>query len=370
MEDGNNLILFWRYSKEQIGQELRGVALPRWKATQEYLSRHFEIWGTLENSEYLKATVLLPLPGFSSAKFVYQNPKLKYIVDDIAKAVLPFTQEKVAKYNAEKKKNASRRHDIELEELTKIYVDRREADGRKSKFNPALKIFNDIVKLLKIRAENSLNGAVPEGRRKLCVFCTLDFAVPAGLVKREGSADFNELAQKLTDFCGESFKSDCTPNTMKTLRKKFLNDKPVYKFKKTLIKRLEITPEEQSQLDILNLEVSAKAKRTKIHEWEILGCSKATYYRRKEKERKLAAKMRERRAIYYSILWLADEVARLLNYIKMRQKMHVYYERESTKIYMRSGVTDGASGGGRGCEEIYEKDWGGEKLGNVLRYFI
>ena len=219
--------------------------------------------------------------------------------------MLPFTQEEVAKYKAEKKKNASRRHAIELEELTKVYVDRREADGRKSKFNPALKIFNDIVKLLKIRAENSLNGEVPEGRRELCVFCALDFAVPAGLVKREGSADFNELAQKLIDFCGESFKSDCTPNTMRTLRRKFLNDTPVYKFKKkTLIKRLEITPEEQSQLDILNLEVSAKAKRKKIHEWEILGCSKATYYRRKEKERKLAAKIRERRAIYYSILWL------------------------------------------------------------------
>ncbi|MBR2207820.1 MAG: hypothetical protein IJ859_03330, partial [Synergistaceae bacterium] len=288
MEDGNKLILFWRYSKEQIGQELRGVALPRWKATQEYLSRHFEIWGALENSEYLIATVLLPLPGFSSVKFVYQNPELKYIFDDVAKAALPFTQEEVAKYNAEKKKNSSRRRAIELEELTKIYVDRREVDGRKSKFNPALKIFNDIVKLLKIRAENSLNGEVPEGRRELCVFCALDFAVPAGLVKREGSADFNELAQRLIDFCGESFKLDCTPNTMRTLRRKFLNDKPVYKFKKkTLIKRLEITPEEQRQLDILNLEVSAKAKRKKIHEWEILGCSKATYYRRKSLYNKL-----------------------------------------------------------------------------------
>lgn len=389
MEDGNKLILFWRYSKEYIGQELRGVALPRWKATQEYLSRHFEIWGALENSEYLKATALLPLPGFSSVKFVYQNPELKYIFDDVAKAVLPFTQEEVAKYNAEKKKNASRRRAIELEELTKIYVDRREADGRKSKFNPALKIFNDIVKLLKIRAENSQNGEVPEGRRELCVFCALDFAVPAGLVKREGSADFNELAQKLIDFCGESFKSDCTPNTMRTLRRKFLNDESVYKFKKkTLIKRLEITPEEQSQLDILNLEVSAKRK--KIHEWEILGCSKATYYRRKEKERKLTAKIRERRAIYYSILWLADELARLLTSMKMRQKMRTYYEGERNT---RGGACVSGSSSS-GCERlgrmrefvdvgvnsngIYrdkeEKEYGEYReccdLGHVLGYFI
>ncbi len=56
VEDGNNLILLWRYSKERTGQELRGVALQRWKAVQEYLSRHFENWGALDNPECLKAT--------------------------------------------------------------------------------------------------------------------------------------------------------------------------------------------------------------------------------------------------------------------------------------------------------------------------
>ena len=50
--------------------------------------------------------------------------------------------------------------------------------------------------------------------------------------------------------------------------------------------------------------------------------------RRKEKERKLASKIRERRAIYYSILWLVDELARLLTSMKMRQKMRTYYKGE------------------------------------------
>lgn len=344
MEDGNNLILLWRYSKERTGQELRGVALPRWKAVQEYLSRHFENWGALDNPECLKATALLPLPGFSSVKFVYENPALKYIFDDVAKPVLPFSQEAVAIYMDEKKKKPCR-HAIVLEDLTKIYVERREADGRKSKFNPALKIFNDIVRLLRIRSENSLNGEVPEGRRELCVFAALDYAVPAGLVKNDGAEDFNGLARKLIDFCGESFKSDCTPDTMMTLRGKFLNCKPVYSYKKkTLIRILEITPEEQSELDILTAEVSAKPKRKKKHKWEILGKSKATYYRHEKKYEKSAAKLRELRAVYYSCLWFEDKLVRILNKMKMRQKMHAYYEGER-------GALCGACQGKGGLDE-------------------
>ena len=363
VEDGNNLILFWRYSKERTGQELRGVALPRWKAVQEYLSRHFENWGALDNPECLKATALLPLPGFSSVKFVYENPALKYIFDDVAKPVLPFSQEAVAVYMEEKKKNPCR-HAIVLEDLTKIYVERREADGRKSKFNPALKIFNDIVRLLRIRSENSLNGEVPEGRRELCVFAALDYAVPAGLVKNEGAEDFNRLAQKLINFCGESFKSDCTPDTMMTLRGKFLNCAPVYKFKKkTLIKLLEITPEEQSELDILTPEVSAKPKRKKKHEWEILGKSKATYYRHEKKYEEVALKFMELRAVFYSSLWLEDKLAQILNKMKMRQKMHAYYEGERRtsrggqvcRLRFRSGTDGGSCCLGESFEESVRK---------------
>ena len=324
LEDGNKLILIWRYSKEPSGQELPGCALPRWKVTQECLSHYFYDFGVMNFSFAQKSTMLLPLSGFSLVKVVYENPELKYLFDTIATAVLPFSQEEVKSHESEKE--ARPRRSITLEPLTAEYVSRREAEGRKSRFNPALKIFNDIVRLLSIRALNGVNEEVPEGRRELSVFYALNFAVQAGLVK-EGTENFNELAQRLINFCGKSFTFDCDPDTMTTLRNKFALGKEVYRpKKKTLIYRLEITAEEQTELEILKLdapEASKSEKRKKIPEWEILGVSKSTYYSREERAKKIAAKLREIYSQYFSLLWIANEISKQEAFLKLSIQMRL-----------------------------------------------
>ena len=355
LEDGNKLIVIWRYSKESSGQELPGRALLRWKATQECLNHYFD---AIDVSLAQKSTMLLPLSGFSSVNVVYENPALKYLFDTVARAVLPFSQKEVAENKAEKQNRP--RRSIALEDLTAEYVARREAEGRKSRFNPALKIFNDIVRLLKIRALNGVDDEVPEGRRELCVFYALNFAVQAGLVKGEGTEDFNELAQKLINFCGKSFTFDCTPNVMTTLRNKFALGQEVYRpKKKTLISRLSITSEEQAELDILKEDVPKSEKHKKIPVWEILGISKATYYRREKKAKEISEKLREISAQYLAVLWIADKVSQLQAsgsfWRQVRLKNSAYYERGGVagRTKRRSfGVGVGVS------RELQESQWG------------
>ena len=321
LENGNKLILIWRYSKEASGQELPGRALSRWKAAQECLTHYFEDLGAVNFSSALKSTMLMPLSGFASVKVAYENPGLKYLFDTVASAVLPFSQREVKSYKAEKKSRP--RRSIVLEELTAEYLSRREAEGRKSKFGPALKIFNDIVRLLRLRALNGVNDEVPEGRRELSVFYALNFAVQAGLVK-EGTENFNELAQKLIDFCGKSFTLDCTPDTMTTLRNKFADGKEVYRpKKKTLIDRLEITAEEQAELDILKEDAPKSPKRKKIPAWEILGVSRATYYRREKKSKETAKKLREFYVQYLIMLWILNKAAQELALIRVRHEVRL-----------------------------------------------
>jgi len=329
IEDGKNLILLWRYSKERFGRELPGIALPRWKTTQEYLNNYFLDLGAVKIAAAQKSTTLLPLPGFAGVKLVYENDEMKYLFDDLASAVLPFSQKEVADYLSVKK---AYNRSIVLEPITELYVQRRKAHCQTSRFSPALKIFNDIARLLRIRAAKSPNGEVPEGRRELCVFYALDFAVQAGFIKRGASEDFNELAQRLIDLCGVSFNSDCSPNVMTTLRGKFLNEMPVYRpQKKTLIKRLEITPEEQAELDILKLNPSemAEPKQKKVSIWKLWGIPKATYYRHKKEAKENAAKFREAHLRHYFALWILNKLVQLLdssNSGKMRLKNSTYYE--------------------------------------------
>ena len=344
LEDGNKLIAIWRYSKESSGQELPGRALSRWKASQECLNHYFD---AIDVSLAQKSTMLLPLSGFSSVNVVYENPALKYLFDTVASAVLPFSQKEVAENKAEKQNRP--RRSIALEDLTAEYVARRDAEGRKSRFNPALKIFNDIVRLLKIRALNGVDDEVPEGRRELSVFWALNFAVQAGLVKGEGTEDFNELAQRLINFCGKSFTFDCTPNVMTTLRRKFAEGKEVYRpKKKTLISRLSITAEEQAELDILKEDAPKSPKRKKIPAWEILGVSKATYYRREKKAKEIAEKLREIYAQYLTILWIRDKALQAQAYVKflrlVRLKNSAYYEGGGEKRRDARRESHGCSG--------------------------
>lgn len=56
---GKTLLVEWTYQSVLIYK-----ALSRWQTVQEFLCRHFEDWGAMDSPEYLKATALLPVPGF------------------------------------------------------------------------------------------------------------------------------------------------------------------------------------------------------------------------------------------------------------------------------------------------------------------
>ena len=163
LRDGKKLILIWRYSQERTGKYLPGIALSRWKDTQEFLNMHFWDWRAMEFLSVKKSTALFPLEGVmgedgTPVRVEYENPDEKYLFDDLAKVVLPFTQEESADYAEQKKANCSPKK-LNLEDLTGEYIDRRKAAHQQSRFSPALKIFNDLVKLLAIRAEQN-GGAV------------------------------------------------------------------------------------------------------------------------------------------------------------------------------------------------------------------
>ena len=292
LRDGNRLILLWRFSKESSGQELPGCALPRWKVVQELLAQYFEPFGAVSYKIAVKSTTLLPVTGFKGAsgevvERVYHAPAVQYLFDTLARAVLPFSQAQVEAYKEWKKANPSKRI-LELEDLALEYVLRRGELGQRSKFNPALKIFNDIVKLIRLRKDS--DGEVPQGYRELCVFYAMNFAIQAGLIREYDSSDFNELALKLIALCGHRFETECCEKTFVTLREKFMNGELVYRARnRKIINDLGITPEEQAELQILKEKVkpAKQEKKKKTPIWDILGVSKATYYRH-EKERREA----------------------------------------------------------------------------------
>ena len=294
LRDGDRLLLLWRFSKESSGQELPGCALSRWKVVQELLAQYFEPFGAVSYKVAVKSTTLLPLTGFKGmsgkvVERVYDAPTVQYLFDTLARAVLPFSQAQVEDYKEWKKAHPSKRI-LELEDLALECVLRRAELGQRSKFNPALKIFNDILKLIRLR--KGVNGEVPRGHREQCVFYAMDFAVQAGLIREHDSSDFNELALKLIAFCGRSFEAECSEKTFGTLREKFMNGELVYRAHiQTIINDLRITPEEQAELQILKekVEPAKQEKKKKMPIFELLGESKATYYRHEKKRREAFA---------------------------------------------------------------------------------
>ena len=343
MRDGQKLILIWRYSQELTGKYLPGIALPRWKDTQEFLNRHFEDWGAMEFSSVKKSTAVFPLEGFmgedgTPVRLEHRNSERKYLFDDVAKVVLPFSQEESDDYDEQKKANRSPKK-LNLEDLTKEYVDRRKAEHQQSRFSPALKIFNDLVRLLSIRAEQN-GGAVPRGHREDTVFCAMNFAVIAGLVKVSDERDFNELAQRLIEKCGGSFTEECEPDTLVTLRNRFMGGRDVYRFKKgTLIRRLDIKSWEQERLEILNElpeRAELKVKKKRIPEYELLGVSKAKYYRDRTKSKEVRNKLMRIYAQLCALSWILKEMRRVQGLaklcIQMRLRNSTYYEREDGNV--------------------------------------
>lgn len=337
LRDGKKLILIWRYSQEPIGKYLPGVALPRWKDTQEFLNQYFACWGAMDFLFAAKSTALFPLDGFmgedgTPVRVEYDNPEQKYLFDTVARAVLPFTQEEVKDYEDRKKENRSPKK-LNLEDLTEEYIERRKAAHQQSKFSPSLKIFNDLVRLMSIRAEEN-GGAVPQGHREETVFCAMNFAVKAGFVKIAEERDFNELAQKLIEKCGGTFPQECTPDTLVTLRGRFMGGQEVYRFhKSTLIERLNITPKEQERLEILKESpehVEAKAEKKRIPEYKLLRVSKAKYYRDRRKYKEVCQKLRRLYAQLCALSWLMREIRCGQGFVKlsiqMRLKNSTYYE--------------------------------------------
>ena len=286
LQDGEKLILLWLYSNETIGQKLPGIAIKRWRTTQEFLSHYFEDWGARENGFGQKSTALLPIAGYASVKVVQDIPTNEYLFDKLATDTLPFTQDEVREYKKDKKLSPSKT--IELEELTAEYVLRRESLGQESQFRQALKMFNDIVRLLRLRGEKR-EGIVPQGSRELCVFYALNYAVRAGLIKAGNEYDFDNLAQRLIDKCGGAFSDECTPKTFMTLKKRFLDGAEEYRPRKeTLLKTLCITTSEQEKLDILKLKPEKELKkREKREPWKVYGVSRSTFYRHRKEAKEI-----------------------------------------------------------------------------------
>lgn len=310
LRDGNRLILLWRFAREDKEHVLPGCALSRWKTVQEFLARYFEVLGAVSHEFTVKSTTLLPLTGFRGmsgevVERVYDAPNERYLFDTLARAVLPFSQPEVKAHEEQKRANPSKRI-LALEELTQEYLSRRSELGQRSKFKTALKIFNEIVKL--ITARQNSEGEVSQGYRELCVFYAMNFAVQAGLIKEKDDQDFNELVLKLIKLCGSQFALECSEKQLKTLREKFVKGEPVYRPKiQTLINDLGITSEEQTKLEILKVKNKPEKKKKRKTIWEILGVSKATYYRREKQRREVAAKLLRLQLFTHLILSLIKQ---------------------------------------------------------------
>ena len=281
IQDGDRLIVLWRYTKDRSGQELPGYALPRWKVTQEFMSRHFECWGAMKFADTQKYTAMLPLPGFigtsgETVKTVYKEPSVSYIFDKIACAVLNFSQAEVKEYLKQKAQKKAEMKKL-MEEVLGISL----SAGKATKFaKTARRIFKDILKLLSLR--KTADGFVREGHREQCVFYALDEAIMAGYVNTV--EEFDALALRLIEFCGGTFNEECGLKTFGTLRRRFANGEAVYHFqRRTLIENLDIQEDEQAELEVLRLSPSERAKP--VPQWKLSGKPRSTYYRHLKKKR-------------------------------------------------------------------------------------
>ena len=148
--------------------------------------------------------------------------------------------------------------------------------------------FTDILHWLELQKDS--NGYVPQKVRELSVFWALVSAKQAGLIT--SYEEFSEMAQKLIDFCGHQFATECTVATVKSA---FTKD---YKAKTaTLIETLQITPEAQKEMKVLLLGRRVTSKKQPLQNrdeylathdqerrkpWELYGFSRRTYFRKKK----------------------------------------------------------------------------------------
>ena len=285
---GNTLLVEWTYQSV-----LTWRALSRWQDTQEFLCRHFEDWGAMDNPEYLKATALLPVPGFeydgATARLEYSDLTRRYTFNRLSKAVLPFSQ-KEAKEGKEKNAAEKAKHEparkIALPEKVSEKI-LKAPNTSKGKFNGdfqimALMRYADIIKLLELQRLES--GEIPQRTRELCCFWALVFARQGGLITTY--EEFKAKAEELIRFCGLQFSTECTVKTLESAFTKNYSATTAY-----LIAKLQITPEYQKHMKVLLIGVRATAKKRQPREeylaehtqerekpWEKLGVCRATYF--------------------------------------------------------------------------------------------
>ena len=148
--------------------------------------------------------------------------------------------------------------------------------------------FVDILHWLELQKDS--NGDVPQKVRELSVFWALVSARQAGLIRTW--EEFCIKAQKLIDFCGAQFASECTIETVKSAF-----TKNYYVKNATLIRKLQITPEAQKEMKVLvnggRVTTRKRSKQTReeylaTHDqersqpWLAYGFSRRTYFRRKK----------------------------------------------------------------------------------------
>ena len=244
---GTKLLVEWTYSSV-----LPGKALSRWHRVQEFLSRHFEDWGAMENPEYQKATALLPIPGFvygdgKTAKLVYSELEKRYTFNGLANAVLNWSQKECKKYQEEKEAHKAILKIALIENLEQlkhaVNAITVKASPKYGDFRTIAQMrFVDILHWLEMQKDS--NGDVPQKVRELSVFWALVSAKQAGLITTY--EEFCEKAQKLINFCGAQFASECTIETVKTAFTKHYSVKTA-----TLIHKLQIPPEAQKEMKML-----------------------------------------------------------------------------------------------------------------------
>ncbi len=288
---GSTLLVEWTYQSV-----LTWRALSRWQVTQEYLCHHFEDWGAMDDLEYLKATALLPVPGFvydgETARLEYSDLSKRYTFNRLANAVLNFSQKEVKDYKekkaAEKAKHKPARKIALPENVSEKIINTPQTAEGKSKYKNvefrimALMRYMDIIQYLELQRLE--NGEIPQNTRELCCFWALVCARQAGLVTTY--EEFKVKAEELIRFCGLQFTGECT---VKTLSSAFRKNYLVTTNK--LIKILRITPEYQKHMKVLLVGVRATAKKHQSREewlaehtqekekpWEKLGVCRATYF--------------------------------------------------------------------------------------------
>ena len=148
----------------------------------------------------------------------------------------------------------------------------------------AYKRLLDIMTILELRKDEC--GEVPQGTRELSVFWALVCARQAGLITTYD--EFKETAQKFIEVCGQEFRTECRLETVKSA---FWKNYQVRT--STLIRKLQITPDEQKLMKVLIVGKEGKPRQLRAewlaeHDqerkkpWIALGISRATYFRRKK----------------------------------------------------------------------------------------